>query len=207
MTQLVIFDMDGVLINSEPLHFELERELMARLEITVSAEEHQSYVGMAPEGMWTGTVGVVEHLGSDTFVHVSMADGTQLTARAAGELVTDVHIPRAALSGQGDFAKLGARRYLVISIAMVATRFVVTDGVIAEAALAVGACGPVAVRLSEVERAMSGKPLDPQAITDQMVAAALSPIDDVRADAAYRARAAAVLIRRSLAAVQAGGAP
>ena len=62
-----------------------------------------------------------------------------------------------------------------------------------------GACGPVAVRLPNVEAALIGKPCDPDLVTDAAVAAALSPIDDVRADAAYRARAAAELMRRTVA--------
>jgi multiple sugar transport system ATP-binding protein len=39
------------------------------------------------EGVWHGTVGVAEHLGSDTFVHVLVDQlGRQLTARTSGEL-------------------------------------------------------------------------------------------------------------------------
>jgi len=38
------------------------------------------------EGMWKGTVGVAEHLGSDTFFYVSMENGFHLTVRAEGEV-------------------------------------------------------------------------------------------------------------------------
>jgi multiple sugar transport system ATP-binding protein len=39
------------------------------------------------EGPWRGTVGVSEHLGSDTFFHVHGTDlGTTLTVRAGGEV-------------------------------------------------------------------------------------------------------------------------
>ncbi|WP_020593073.1 ABC transporter ATP-binding protein [Kiloniella laminariae] len=38
------------------------------------------------EGLWKGTVGVAEHLGSDTFLYVTLADGSQVTVRAAGEV-------------------------------------------------------------------------------------------------------------------------
>ena len=37
-------------------------------------------------GQWTGTVGVAEHLGSDTFVHVKVDGLGTLTARASGDL-------------------------------------------------------------------------------------------------------------------------
>ncbi|OLP62319.1 sugar ABC transporter ATP-binding protein [Xaviernesmea oryzae] len=37
------------------------------------------------EGVWTGTVGVAEHLGSDTFLHVDVKDIGAMTVRAPGE--------------------------------------------------------------------------------------------------------------------------
>ena len=44
----------------------------------------------AAEGSWRGTVGVAEHLGSDTFLYVHLADGQgTLTVRAGGEV--DAH--------------------------------------------------------------------------------------------------------------------
>ena len=46
--------------------------------------------------------------------------GNRKTAREAHELVAAIHIPGPALSGASHFVKLGARRYLVISIAMAA---------------------------------------------------------------------------------------
>ncbi len=118
------------------------------------------------------------------------------------ELLTKISIPAAALSGQSHFVKLGARKYLVISIAMVAVRIVGSATHIEEARIAVGACGPVAERLPELEAALVGGPLDSGAICDEAVKAALSPIDDVRASAPYRAETAAVLIRRALDAVK-----
>ena len=127
--------------------------------------------------------------------------GPRRTALAPGELVTAVTVPETALEGESRFLKLGARTYLVISIAMVAARLAVREGRVARAALSVGACGPVAVRLGAVEQALTGLPLAEAAgaVDTEAVANALSPIDDVRADAAYRAEAAAELVRRALA--------
>lgn len=125
--------------------------------------------------------------------------GPRRTALRPDELLTAILIPAAALDGESAFEKLGARAHLVISIAMTAARVAIEDGRVAQAALAVGACGPVATRLPEAEAALLGHPLDPARISDAAVAAALAPIDDVRADAAYRARGAAELLRRTLA--------
>lgn len=131
--------------------------------------------------------------------------GPRKTALGASEMVTGVFIPQGALAGQSSFLKLGARRYLVISIAMTAARIEVQGGVVTAAALAVGSCGPVAKRLPEAEDALIGRRLDPARVTDKLVAGALLPIDDMRADAGYRLRAAAELMRRTIATTARGG--
>lgn len=124
--------------------------------------------------------------------------GPRKTVLATDEVLTHVILPRPA--GRSRFLKLGARHSLVISIAMVAVRIVETEGRISDAAIGVGSCGPVAARLTALEQALIGLPLSeaPAAVTDARVAPALSPIDDIRADAAYRVTAAAELIRRAL---------
>jgi len=52
MKQCVIFDMDGVIVDSEPLHQACERKMFHRLGIQVSAEEHDALVGSTDETMW-----------------------------------------------------------------------------------------------------------------------------------------------------------
>ncbi|MEM8916451.1 MAG: xanthine dehydrogenase family protein subunit M, partial [Pseudomonadota bacterium] len=99
------------------------------------------------------------------------------------------------------FVKLGARKYLVISIAMVAARLVSEAGVVREAAISVGACGAVATRLKRAEAALVGVPIGPELMApldDDMLLDGLSPIDDVRGDAGYRLRAANALVRRAI---------
>jgi beta-phosphoglucomutase len=51
--QAVIFDMDGVLIDSEPIHYEIENMLFAKLGIFVPEEVHQSYLGTAADFMYS----------------------------------------------------------------------------------------------------------------------------------------------------------
>lgn len=41
----IIFDMDGVIIDSEPLHHKAERKLLARYGITITTEELHSFAG------------------------------------------------------------------------------------------------------------------------------------------------------------------
>ena len=50
--EAVIFDMDGVLIDSEPIHVDIERKLFDKLGISVSTEIHRSYLGTATEYMY-----------------------------------------------------------------------------------------------------------------------------------------------------------
>lgn len=48
----IIFDMDGVIIDSEPLHFELERELLEELGGKITEKEHNNFVGTTDYHMW-----------------------------------------------------------------------------------------------------------------------------------------------------------
>ncbi|GAA0579926.1 xanthine dehydrogenase family protein subunit M [Caenispirillum bisanense] len=125
--------------------------------------------------------------------------GVRRTTLVPGELVTAIIVPDGGGDGASDFLKLGARHYLVISIAMVSVVLRRRDGVITGAGIAVGSCSPVARRLDGLERRLTGRP--PQglaALVEEADAAPLSPIDDVRATAAYRREAALTLVRRAL---------
>ncbi len=52
MLKAVIFDMDGVIIDSEPIHFEREKMLFRELGLSISDEEHNSFVGITGRDMW-----------------------------------------------------------------------------------------------------------------------------------------------------------
>ncbi len=49
----VIFDMDGVIIDSEPLHFKIERELLEEIGGKITTEEHKKFVGTTDYYMWS----------------------------------------------------------------------------------------------------------------------------------------------------------
>jgi CO/xanthine dehydrogenase FAD-binding subunit len=131
--------------------------------------------------------------------------GPRRTARRSNELVLGLRIPLPAPSARASFEKLGARRYLVISIVMVAAvAELLADGRIARARVAVGACSPVALRLPALEAALAGQWPDPALVAPEHLAP-LAPIGDIRAPAEYRRTAALELVRRSVAAL--GAAP
>jgi CO/xanthine dehydrogenase FAD-binding subunit len=135
---------------------------------------------------------------------VPLADfvkGNRRTARQPDEILTEIQIPRRWEDAASSFLKLGARRYLVISIVMVAANLVVdADRRIREASICVGSCSPKAVRLLELERALAGILVGPSMldVIQEEHFSLLSPIDDIRATAVYRQEAAQTLVWRAL---------
>jgi len=127
--------------------------------------------------------------------------GNRKTARRSDEIVTGLFIPDAAVCGRSAFFKLGARKYLIISIAMTAARIAADDaGRVTDAAISVGACSVVAQRLGKLEEDLIGKPMAGlDAVPRAVHVAHLTPIDDVRAPAAYRLEAALEGVRRAVA--------
>jgi CO/xanthine dehydrogenase FAD-binding subunit len=128
--------------------------------------------------------------------------GNRKTQRRPDEILTAVWVPRTIEDARSTFLKLGARRYLVISISMVAAVVDVEDGQVAAARVAVGSCSAVARRLPALERDLLGANAEAglAALVTLAHLAPLSPIDDVRATAEYRRDASLTLIRRALSA-------
>lgn len=56
MFNTFIFDMDGVIIDSEPLHFEVDQYVMNKLGVRISKQELEEYVGMTNPEMWADLV-------------------------------------------------------------------------------------------------------------------------------------------------------
>lgn len=127
--------------------------------------------------------------------------GNRKTKRRSDEILTAVWIPRTLEDAASSFVKLGARRYLVISIVMVAA-IVQTDGEgrVAGARVAVGSCSAVAQRLRALEADLLGVPAQQvlHGCVQRKHLAPLSPIDDVRATSEYRIDAARTLVERAL---------
>jgi HAD superfamily hydrolase (TIGR01509 family) len=53
MIPAFIFDMDGVIIDSEPIHFDVDIKTMNYLGTNISKEELEKYVGMTNPEMWS----------------------------------------------------------------------------------------------------------------------------------------------------------
>jgi CO/xanthine dehydrogenase FAD-binding subunit len=128
--------------------------------------------------------------------------GNRRTTRRPDEMVLGLVVPDIGTDATSTFLKLGARKYLVISIAMIAAILEPTaDGTVGRCRIAVGSCSEVARRLPDLEAALAGRKIE-KGLADIVTGdhlAALSPIDDVRGTGDYRRDAALTLVRRALA--------
>lgn len=153
-------------------------------------------------------------LALDAVVELASAEGVRLvpagefvtgnrrTVRRPDEMVTGLFVPDCAPGARSVFLKLGARAYLVISIAMVAAVLEpAVDGTVGRLRVAVGACSAVPQRLTALETELVGVRIS-RGLADRVRPdhlSALTPIDDVRASADYRRDAALTLVRRAIA--------
>ena len=126
--------------------------------------------------------------------------GNRKTARTADELLTAILVPDWPDQARGAFLKLGPRKYLVISIAMVSAVVALDQaGRIARCGIAVGACSAAAISFDALAQKLVGHtPAEAVSLIGADDLHALSPINDVRGSAAYRIDAALTLVRQAL---------
>jgi len=116
----------------------------------------------------------------------SFIRGNRKTELASDELVVAIRVPAHRESARSLFLKLGARSHL---------------GGIADIRVAVGACSDRPARLAALEAELRGE-MPAARLLDRVtsrIIEPLTPIDDIRASAAYRREAARILVRRALA--------
>ena len=156
--------------------------------------------GVPPLLVLDAEVELISQMGVRRMPLADFIVGNRRTQRKTDELLTAVLIPRELDDAASTFLKLGARRYLVISISMVAVGVLVEDGDVIAARIAVGSCSAVAQRLRALEEDLVGSSV--RNGLDRLVRpehlASLSPIDDVRATAEYRVDASLRLVQRAL---------
>lgn len=123
------------------------------------------------------------------------------TVLAAGEIVSEIVLPRTSGTHLGSFIKMGQRKSLAISKTMVAVSATTSSsGVVKRLGIALGAVAPTIIRLPEAEALIIGKKITPELAKQARSIAekAVKPIDDIRSTADYRRRVSGVIVERGL---------
>ena len=134
-----------------------------------------------------------------------LATGFRSTDRRADELITAIRVPHLTATQRGIWMKVGLRRAQAISV--VHAGLVVDldgEGRVVDARLALGSVAPTVILLEGFTDVLRGRRLDDQTIDRAIehVLGAITPIDDIRASAAYRVDVTATIINRGLHAIR-----
>ena len=149
----------------------------------------------------------LELAGPETSRMLPLADfflGPGRTALEPTEYIRAIHVPVPEHPMMPFFHKVGKRRALTISIASLGALLRANDRRILEARFAAGSVAPTPRRLAELEALVQGQPLT-DALIEQardLAARSVSPIDDVRATAAYRRTVIGDLVARALRSIR-----
>ena len=104
--------------------------------------------------------------------------------------------------------KVGAREAQALSkVCVAALGRLRGGGAIDDVRIALGSVAPVPLRLTEVERIVKGRPVEPELVqlTRKMTSAAIQPIDDIRSTARYRSAVAGNLVAEFLEQLRGSG--
>jgi len=138
--------------------------------------------------------------------YVDFHTGYKKTKLASDELIRAICLPR-QVSGYFSYTrKVGARNAQAISKVCIAGLGRLAGKVVQDVRIAVGSVAPVPLRLSQTEKVVTGKPLEPAvlALAKQTAVAEVRPIDDIRSTARYRAAVVGNLVVEFLKKLSAG---
>jgi len=126
--------------------------------------------------------------------------GYKTTELASDELIRAICLSRQFGAYISYTRKVGARNAQAISKVCVAALGQVAGGVVEDVRIALGSVAPVPLRLAETERLVKGKQIEPSllALAKETAAEEISPIDDIRSTARYRAVVAGNLVEEFL---------
>jgi len=128
--------------------------------------------------------------------------GLRSTVLRPDEMVTTLRFPILGANERSVYLKSGNRRAQAISVVHMTARVAFEDGIVTAASLFVGSVAPTIVWIDLGD--LEGTTFDDAIITRVAadVAGRLSPIDDIRATAAYRSDQVRVMTRRALRALR-----
>jgi CO/xanthine dehydrogenase FAD-binding subunit len=118
--------------------------------------------------------------------------------RRPDELITAIRLPLPAPGWCEYYRKVGTRRFQAISKTLLAGRILLgMDRMVKNVRLIFGSVAPYTLRAFRTEEFIRGRTLTPEVIEEaaRALQGEISPIDDIRSDAAYRRRVSANLLR------------
>lgn len=127
--------------------------------------------------------------------------GPGRTTIGSDEVILHVGFKKLPEGTRAKFIKLGNRFGMAISVVSIALVLNLDeDRKVEKVSIALGAVAPATIRSVHAERLLFGQRLNDELIAEagRAAAAECSPIDDVRATAAYRRHAVRVLVQRGL---------
>ena len=131
------------------------------------------------------------------------------TQLAPDELICAICVKKRFSEYYAHARKVGARNAQAIAKVCLAALGRLADGVVGDIRLAMGSVAPVPLRLTETERIVKGKRIDPALVqlARTTAAAEVRPIDDLRSTARYRAAVAGNMVAEFLEHLSARGGP
>jgi OHCU decarboxylase len=138
--------------------------------------------------------------GERRIVYENFHTGYRKTQRAADELIRCVCLARQFKNYRAYTRKIGARNAQAISKVCLAALGRMAGGAIEDIRMAVGSVAPIPFRLTETEKVLRGKKIDPALIllAKKTAADEIQPIDDIRSSARYRRAVTANLVAEFL---------
>lgn len=126
--------------------------------------------------------------------------GPGRTVLEPGEIVTGVHLPVPHANLRSFYYKLAVRKAMDLAMVGVAVTAAPRNGSFDQVRIALGAVAPTALRATEAEALVTGRPVTGDAIEQaaQKAMEAARPISDQRASAEYRREMVRALTSRAL---------
>jgi carbon-monoxide dehydrogenase medium subunit len=137
--------------------------------------------------------------GTRTIPAADFFTGIMTTALGEDELLTAARLPLLAPDTRFGFCEF-SRRVGDYALAMALATFRVEGGVIIDPRLGVGGAEASPRRIPEAEAALAGRPPEATVLraAAEAAAAAIDPLEDIQADAAYRRDLVRAMTRRAL---------
>jgi len=139
--------------------------------------------------------------GTRTIPVADVVTGPGSTSLADGEFIVEFELDRAPANTADAYLRIIPRTEMDIAIVGAGARITLDEaGNCAAATIALGAVAPTAVRVTDAEAALTGKPINDETLAAVVAAAsaACNPIDDKRGTIAYRRQVAGVLAKRAV---------